>query len=265
MSDSDSDYECESSEDYEYSSEDEEEDEIFVKRLVKEGTINIQYPTPGWSDTPLHRAVTSGNRKLVELLLQNGADFTLKSGRLQYTPFHYAANYGWGKFFYKKYRKEESTIDLFVKYGADIESKAGDGNTPLMVSAMDNNTYEIHELIKYGAKINATNDKGQTALHLAAIHHSDDGVKTLLEYDTMCLGILNKKDKKGMTALDYAFALKRSCQWSGYSKPIVELISNAIRKKKKDNKKTRKILQKKISEKGIVKNIMAMKYELEKC
>jgi len=242
----------------------------LAKKLFREGTLNKQ-EIPGLSDTRLHDAVTRGNQFLIKLYLIYGADPTIKSGPLQYTPVHYSANYGAGQ-----YVDGELSIHFFAKH---VNIKAKDGITPLMVAAKFGHHREIHELIKYGAKINEKNDKGQNALYLAAMHHNLKGVKELLKYnvDTMCLNI---KDKNGMTALDYAqsnskpwdvfcdtdnwyYIKKQTKYWDVNGQQIIELLNNAIRKKEA-NKEIFEILQEKISENGIIKNIMAMKYELEK-
>ena len=74
--------------------------------------------------TPLHYAAQYGCVRIVEILLQAGADKNAANEH-GWTPLHYAARYG-----------REAIIQKFIKAGADKNALTNEGLTPLQ-SAWD--------------------------------------------------------------------------------------------------------------------------------
>jgi hypothetical protein len=58
-------------------------------------------------------------------------------------------------------------VKLLVTYGADVNAKAADGSTPLMLAAMNEKQDVVDYLLSRGANAKAGDAKGQTALDYA--------------------------------------------------------------------------------------------------
>jgi len=88
--------------------------------------------------------------------------------------------------------------------GADINTKEGDGKTPLMKLVDDGNSDRqkkrlpcIKELIAHGADINLTTDDGHSALTFAALKGNEDAIDILIQEKAA----LNQKSDRGNTAI----------------------------------------------------------------
>ena len=100
--------------------------------------------------TPLHRAVATGNEKLVDALLDAGANM------------HAADNYGRRPLHYARF--SPAITGLLARSGANVDLVDNYGNTALHMAAYP----EVAViLIAHGAQVNATNYNGRTPLHLA--------------------------------------------------------------------------------------------------
>lgn len=73
--------------------------------------------------------------------------------------------------------------NLLLKYGADINAKDEEGNTPVIKASEFNNNDMVKFLIENGADINLKNDEGEVALIQAVENDNAEMVKTLLEQD----------------------------------------------------------------------------------
>lgn len=188
-------------------------------------TLLIKYPNlknlkrdGSWS--LLHMAQTSS--KIVEYLIQIGADIESKSGAL-WTPLHSHAYYG-----------NKENVKLLLENGADIEAKTSFGHTPLLSSLRWDRIDITKFLLEQGASVDPTTELGRTplilstiegnsemaglflknnadiciedknyqrtALHFAALYGQYDIVEALVKNGAD----VNKKDGAGRTPLDYA-------------------------------------------------------------
>ncbi len=91
-------------------------------------------------------------------------------------------------------------IDLFLKYGANIEVKCSNDATPLHIAIEKENPEIVSTLLKHGANIEAKDYYSQTPLHLAAGYGFDNIVFILLKNGVK---IETKKNNK-FTALHMA-------------------------------------------------------------
>jgi uncharacterized protein len=130
--------------------------------------------------------VSSGNRKMVEFLLQHGAspDFSADG----WTPLHMAASIG-----------DLATVKLLLRYGASIDPVHKEG-TPLLMAVQDGHLSVVRELIAAGADINVLDSLGENLVSIAACQHHEEIVRLLVQ-----LGIDPcARDKEGNDAIYWA-------------------------------------------------------------
>ena len=91
--------------------------EAVKKHLAAGADVNAKNEDGG---TPLLRAAWGGHKEIAELLIANGADVNVKSGRTATTPLHLAA-----------YKGHKEVVELVIAKGADVNAKGDAGDTPL--------------------------------------------------------------------------------------------------------------------------------------
>ncbi|XP_023314879.1 ankyrin-1-like [Trichogramma pretiosum] len=156
----------------------------------------------GW--TPLNLALFHGKRKMVELLLKEGAD-PRRTNSEATTSLHVIASAVAHDFLADQFFQilSESHRPLRV----DAQDKLG--NTPLHVALANNNRRAAEALLRRQADPNLGNDERYTALHVICKRDKDDGllrqffkmidaVQTTVEVDA--------RDKEGNTPLHLAAA-----------------------------------------------------------
>jgi ankyrin repeat protein len=106
-------------------------------------------------DTPLHRAVETGMRKLTQSLLSAGADPRART-RNGETALHLAALH-----------PEPDYTDLLLAKGADPRLQNADGESPLHWAALSGHIVVVQRLLARGADPKAKTREGQTARDFA--------------------------------------------------------------------------------------------------
>ena len=125
--------------------------------------------------SPLHWAARRGDFKMVNLLLQGGADPNVRRFDGFY-PLHLAAE-----------AKNVHCIDRILQYGADVNARNNIQFTPLLCLCSDLCSHLppepdcIKQLIDRGAMINAQNFQGATALMFGSKFNYVPGMRCLLE------------------------------------------------------------------------------------
>lgn len=134
--------------------------EILSKEVIN---LDIQNKT---GNTLLHTAISWGNKDMLKLLLDNGADSNIQN------------NDGNTAFFYEN---NKEILLLFLKNEADVNIANNEGINAFQRAVIEGIEEVVNLYLKYGnAKVNAKNPKtGNTAL-LYAIYHNHSAVMTIL-------------------------------------------------------------------------------------
>ena len=109
------------------------------------------------NETPLHVAASEGNVDCALLLVDYGADSTLKD-RAGMTPLHHAVNGG-----------HRNILDLLTKaHGfSSLNMKDNWGWTPLHRALINCHYQTAYTLLEYGCSVNEADRTGRTPLHVA--------------------------------------------------------------------------------------------------
>ena len=142
-------------------------DSEAVEQLIRFGADPSKTDTLG--HTSLHSAI-SGNSICLELLLRAKADVGLKSVSSR-TVLHDLSARGW----------DTTSLDLLLRYGANIEATSCDGLTPLHYAVMRDNHLMVSGLLERGGNINARTTDGWNCLYRALFYHSHNSLRILLD------------------------------------------------------------------------------------
>ncbi|MBS0204831.1 MAG: ankyrin repeat domain-containing protein [Planctomycetes bacterium] len=106
--------------------------------------------------TPLHLAADKGQDRVVEILLQAGADVNVPNANVQATPLQYAATGGFVQ-----------AVRVLLDANANVNATDSVGRTPLMWAASKGQESVVKLLLERGADANQTTPAGWTALKYA--------------------------------------------------------------------------------------------------
>jgi ankyrin repeat protein len=176
----------------------------------------------------LHLAIEYGQNKVIQLLLDNGADLfrTCSKGR---TPLHEAVM--WGHFDILttlldtnlNTKKKDCRGNSVLQF--DINKEDDKGNTPLQFAAELGYFHIVKLLIERGAKVNTTDNSGKTPLHKAAsicntniVEHLIDNVKVVKQ--------LLYKGYKSTLGDKWGFTPLHRAAYKGHKK-VVKLLLDA--------------------------------------
>jgi ankyrin repeat protein len=186
-----------------------EGDDDFVEFLLNRGAD----PTRGASwkgyDTALHKAAERGHTKIITLLLDHKVDPNIRNSA-GHTPLMKAA-----------WASKLSAVEALYQRGGDINAADKQGLRAIFhVDGPINHSEEdylrvLRFLVSRGVQLNVTDESGNTPLRYAILHNE----ASLLRY-YLSIGIdPNLRNKKGISAVDYAQQLKRE--------RISEILNNA--------------------------------------
>ncbi|XP_064606437.1 uncharacterized protein LOC135471236 isoform X2 [Liolophura sinensis] len=138
--------------------------------------------------SPLHHAVERGHGKLVEILIDFGADVNI-ADKDNVRPLHLAACRG-----------SVEIAEALINAQAVVDVRDRWGTTPLHHAAEQGQEDVTRLLVEYGASIRLQDANHQTALHFAA-KSGNPAVFSLLQLRG---GDIQQKDVWGKAAMDYA-------------------------------------------------------------
>jgi ankyrin repeat protein len=112
---------------------------------------NVRSDGPGWTPTPLlNWAVSAGHYRMVELLIQNGADvnpYASPTHGGEWPPLHDALYHRWS-----------SIAALLIQNGAKIDAKDSVGFTALHWAVARGDAEAVRMLLKHGARVDTQAD-----------------------------------------------------------------------------------------------------------
>ncbi|MCJ1455007.1 hypothetical protein MMC28_005361 [Mycoblastus sanguinarius] len=142
-----------------------------------------------YGGTALERAAKSNNKRIVQLLLDNGVDVNAQNAQgetaLRCVPFHGRKD------------GDIAVVRLLLENGADIESKSLNGFTALLSASLYGKEEIVLLLLEKGADIESKSPDGVTALIYAAQYGNEETVRLLLEKGAD----IESKTSDGFTAL----------------------------------------------------------------
>ena len=141
--------------------------------------------------TPLMKAAKRGHINALTLLIKHGADVDLQDSD-GYKALHLAV-----------YGSDISSeiLSCLIGIGADVNARANNGVTPLMIAAEKGHINAVTSLVKCGANVHLQDKYGNTALHYAARFR--DGLPEIVE-TLLNLGASHMCNHQGLTPLHQA-------------------------------------------------------------
>ncbi|CUF10436.1 Hypothetical protein, putative [Bodo saltans] len=172
---------------------------------INHSDINGEYP--------IHKAVKAKSVKMVEMLIEAGANINQASeevGSMRgYTAAHYAARNG-----------DVDSILLLAKKKADFSREAADHWHPVHCAAFSGKRLALLALLDNGADVNAKNQHGHTPLVYAVNHGRTGDVRELISRGAS----LEVSDPNGDSLLHHCFHYQMSKLFEGeYEMPEVQL------------------------------------------
>jgi ankyrin repeat protein len=147
----------------------------------------------GSESEALRTAIRSGNKEIVQLLINAGA------------PINPSLTALWSPLADAAFAKHFDIMKLLLQSGAKVDAPDHRG-VPLLVGTGFFDPTVTSILLEAGSDPNAADREGETALMKASGHGVKESVKVLIEHHAD----VNRKDVKGWTALMYAAAGHRS-------------------------------------------------------
>lgn len=131
--------------------------------------LSVNQSDSNWY-TPLHISVMIGSVRITELLLIKNANIN-SVNRDRQTPLHLAAQYGFC-----------NIIVMLLDYGANINSFDIDERSPLTLAISQCKEDAARILIKKGIRLNHEENNGYTPLYRAVLNNLTNTVKLLIEH-----------------------------------------------------------------------------------
>lgn len=139
-----------------------------VRHLVEKG---VSVNTADKGNLPLTLAIQVGHYKIVEVLLDLGAQVNSHDAGYKSTALHVACA-----------KRDVETVKLLIDRGAEVNLKSINGWVPLIDASVRGHTDIVRVLLDHGAGVNLQADvSGQSALHHSCWYGHTETVQVLLE------------------------------------------------------------------------------------
>ena len=147
--------------------------------------------------TPMQWAARSKNLQILRLFLKHGASPTIRDSQ-EYNILHCVTH-------------THAVIPLLylLQQSVDMESTEIGGNTPLMRAAYEGDPLSVDLFLKHGANPNSKNSDGYTPLHWAAVK----GDKTCIRWLVEGGADVSAKDGMGRTPRELASVFNNMDAW----------------------------------------------------
>jgi ankyrin len=145
-------------------------DQARAIELVESGNVDLDYISPGFYQSLLLMAATTGDTRLVELMLKQGADPDGPPDQ-SHTPLKAAINFDL-----------DAVVKLLLDNGADPNDPRYTGYPPLIVASREGKVTITRLLLEAGADPDKKTSSTSPALIQAAIKGHAEVVKVLLEH-----------------------------------------------------------------------------------
>ncbi|KAF7503583.1 hypothetical protein GJ744_003611 [Endocarpon pusillum] len=140
-----------------------------LQKLLENGSMRSAINVPHWGgDSVLQAASQGGNDRIVQLLLDHGADVNAPEGRYG-TALYAASQQGY-----------TATVKLLLDHGAEVNAPGKFDNTTLCAASEGGHTATVKLLLDHGAEVNAPQEDDDTALCAASREGHLPTVKLLL-------------------------------------------------------------------------------------
>ena len=172
-----------------------------VKSMIKRGADPSLTDNKGWNT--LHHAASGGDTDIISLIHTHLPNIESKTGE-GYTPLMVAAfcgklhavkwflekgatvacesNRGWNTLHCAAKGGDTDIISLIHTHLPNIESKTGEGYTPLMVAAFSGKLHAVKWFLEKGAAIACEDKRGWSLLHYAAMGGDPDTIDHILTH-----------------------------------------------------------------------------------
>ena len=156
------------------------DDVAVLEKLLNAVPNYVNVSEHGSRCSPAHWAAFKGSTNLLAVLVRHGADLGKQGTNWNISPLHIA--------------KDAKTAGYLLDHGAKLESKAVNGQTPLMWAAKRGDPELIECLLKRGAKLNAKDENGRTALCFAEDGRHTNTAALLIGKGAVPLSVAEKQN-----------------------------------------------------------------------
>lgn len=155
--------------------------------LSKGASLN---PTQGIP--PIIKGIDNQDKKLIELLLERGADINCKTSTWNESAFHYACA-----------NNCNAVIPLLLSHGADVNEKDRQGVTPLIYAAVNTNASLLKLFLSNHADATICLPGGISPLHIVCEAGHMASFQAFKENEKF-VELANRKDDNGLLPIVYA-------------------------------------------------------------
>ncbi len=131
---------------------------------------------------PLHRACSTGQLEVVEVLLDSAVEINVRQATHQGTPLQYAVDNG-----------HTHVVTMLLDAGADVDAADDLGRTPLIWATMKSRSDIVRLLLNHEANVQAMMKGGRTALQFAQQKDNDEIAQLLTTAASVQSGTLDKR------------------------------------------------------------------------